>query len=358
MISRVLSVNFIFIFVYRCLPSAFVKGFIKANTYLLNFFYNFHLMPFQKIFYCCKILCIHYILMDDLKLSISADPSRRVNRVGEAASFSSTATTSAPSESRSISCRVRSNFFCPWSSFRDPKSLSWLSTVLVRSPRCSTMNFRPCECSVLSSRLWRVLCRRAAGSVQFDTADMQAQSWKARYRQPTHDALVRLRLFKSKTKNSSCAIECRDRTRSYKREKAATVCKQAKLVLGEEDFRKRPEEAMAESVVRTAQGGNKATDRQVHRRTIPGGFQRETGRRCRFCSTPPWYGSMQVARPGPYLGHPKIFSGINSISALFNASMRLGVFHASQELASVTLLLKNFPRPQQLQANFKSHVPV
>ena len=185
---------------------------------------------------------------------------------------------------------------------------------------------------------------------------MQAQSWKARYRQPTHDALVRLRLFKSKTKNSSCAIECRDRTRSYKREKAATVCKQAELVLGEEDFRKQ-----AESVVRTAQGENKATDRQtIHRRTIPGGFQRESGRRCRFCSTPPWYGSMQVerARPGPYLGHPKVFSGINSISALFNASMRLGVFHASQKLASVTLLLKNFSRPQLLQANFKSHVPV
>jgi len=104
----------------------------------------------------------------------------------------------------------------------------------------------------------------------------------------------------------------------------------------------------------------KPPTQQVHRRTIPGGFQRETGRRCRFCSTPPWYGSMQVerARPGPYLGHPKVFSGINSISALFNASMRLGVFHASQKLASVTLLLKNFSRPQQLQANFKSHVPV
>ena len=35
--SPVLSVNFIFNFVYRCQPSAFVKGFIKAITYLLTY---------------------------------------------------------------------------------------------------------------------------------------------------------------------------------------------------------------------------------------------------------------------------------------------------------------------------------
>ena len=38
LLEFLLSVNFIFIFVYRCLPSAFVKGFIKANTYLLTYF--------------------------------------------------------------------------------------------------------------------------------------------------------------------------------------------------------------------------------------------------------------------------------------------------------------------------------
>ena len=55
--SPVLSVNFIFIFVFRCHPSAFFKGFIKAITYyLLTYFLLTYLLAYLRTYLLTYLL--------------------------------------------------------------------------------------------------------------------------------------------------------------------------------------------------------------------------------------------------------------------------------------------------------------